>query len=403
MLILRPLRHKPVVWIWSGQVFSAVGDEIHKVALVWLAAGLIGKNTGYLSAIQAASIFFFSLVGGAVADNWDHRRTMIAADVLRGLAVLAIPISIIYWGPSLPVIAAASIVVSGLTAFFDPALKGYLPQLLRDRETLHAANGLMETTGRLGRVFGPGIVGLINNAISVVHFFYLDALSFFVSAWAISRAPRSDNEHKSHAHSFTWASATKGIRSGVDAIKGDRLVQFLTYSNGPVNASWYIVFPLTLGLYLHDRMPENIGALGLIVSAYGLGNVASNLIVANFPLTNAVPWGFAGRLLVGAGFLGLAAAPTLPWMMASAALSATGGPMTDLSFLAVVQRSYDSRAIAKIFRLNLTISYGTLLLVLLLSPKLFELYSYQVVIAVSGGTMALVGAIGFLLFWNVKR
>ncbi|HEX4926189.1 MAG TPA: MFS transporter [Bdellovibrionales bacterium] len=403
MLILRPLKHRPVVWIWGGQVLSAVGDEIHKVALVWLAAGLIGNNTGYLSAIQAASIFLFSLLGGAFADSWDHRRTMITADILRGLAVLAIPVSIAYIGPNLAVLAVASIVVSGLTAFFDPALKGYLPQLVRERETLHAANGLMETTGRLGRIFGPGIVGLINNAISVVHFFYLDALSFFVSAWAVSRAPHIPSEHRHEAQGHSWASVTKGIWSGVDAIKGDRLVQFLTYTNGPVNASWYIVFPLTLGLYLHDKMPENIGALGLIVSAYGVGNVLSNLVVANFPLTNAVPWGFFGRILVGVGFLGLAVAPTLPWMMASAALAATGGPMTDLSFLAVVQRSYDSRAISKIFRLNLTISYGILLLVLLLSPKIFALYSYPAVIAASGATMALVGVIGFLLFWNVKR
>src|SRR5262245_7791299 len=126
MLILKPLRHKGLAWIWGGQVFSAIGDQVHNVALIWLAAGLIGNNTGYLTAIQAASIFLFSLLGGIFADRWNQRTTMIAVDLLRGLFILIIPISFFQIGPNLWILVLVSIGVSGLTSFFDPALKSFL-------------------------------------------------------------------------------------------------------------------------------------------------------------------------------------------------------------------------------------------------------------------------------------
>jgi MFS transporter, DHA3 family, macrolide efflux protein len=391
MLILRPLKNRPIAWIWGGQVFSAVGDEISKVALVWFVAGIIGNKTGYISAMQAAAIFVFSLVGGFIAQRWDARRTMITVDVLRGIAVLAIPVSIWGIGVNLPTIVFLSIIISGLTAFFDPSLKALLPSMIEDRDELHAANGLMETTGRLGRIIGPGLIGIIGNAIPLVQYFVVDAMTYFVSAWAVFQAP--DLKAKTRI----------STERQTQAIRGDQLVQFILYTNTVVNGSWYLVFPLTITLLLHEKMPDNVGALGMIVAAYGVGNVLSNIIVANYRMANATPWGFNGRILVGIGFLGIGFAPDLNWMMISAAVAATGGPMNDLSFLAIVQRRYSSRDITDIFRRNLTLTYGALLVYLLLSPSIFEITKFTTVILFSGSVMIAVGILGHLLFFKEKR
>ena len=101
MRIFNALAHRRVRLLWSGQVFSAVGDEVYNIALVWLAAELIGLNAGYVSAIQAASIFVFSLIGGIWVDHHDPRKVMIAADLIRGSVVLLLPLSTLFFPLSL--------------------------------------------------------------------------------------------------------------------------------------------------------------------------------------------------------------------------------------------------------------------------------------------------------------
>ena len=44
--LVRALSHRPVLVLWAGQAFSAIGDEVYKVALIWLAVGMIGEDAG---------------------------------------------------------------------------------------------------------------------------------------------------------------------------------------------------------------------------------------------------------------------------------------------------------------------------------------------------------------------
>lgn len=53
--MLKALRHRAISRLWFGQALSSVGDEIYRVGLTWLAVGLIGADTGYLTAGQAAA------------------------------------------------------------------------------------------------------------------------------------------------------------------------------------------------------------------------------------------------------------------------------------------------------------------------------------------------------------
>ena len=101
MSLFSPLRYRRITYLWGGQVFSAIGDELYTVALVWFSADLIGKDTGYLMAIQATSILVFSLFGGIWADRWDHLKTMFWVDIIRGLALLLLPLTALFGAPSL--------------------------------------------------------------------------------------------------------------------------------------------------------------------------------------------------------------------------------------------------------------------------------------------------------------
>ena len=52
--MLRGLRKRAIALLWGGQALSAIGDEIYRVALIWLAVGLVGADAGYLAAARGA-------------------------------------------------------------------------------------------------------------------------------------------------------------------------------------------------------------------------------------------------------------------------------------------------------------------------------------------------------------
>lgn len=45
--MLNALKKRAVALLWCGQAMSAIGDEIYRVALIWLAVNIIGPDTGF--------------------------------------------------------------------------------------------------------------------------------------------------------------------------------------------------------------------------------------------------------------------------------------------------------------------------------------------------------------------
>src|SRR3569833_1451781 len=106
--MLKALRERSIALLWGGQWLSSIGDEIYRVALIWLAVGLIGADAGYLSAAQSAALLLLTLIGG---------------DAARALIEL-LPVAAFYLGGvTLPVLFATALGLSALSAFFDPSLQ----------------------------------------------------------------------------------------------------------------------------------------------------------------------------------------------------------------------------------------------------------------------------------------
>lgn len=399
MRIVRALGVRSIRWLWSGQVFSAMGDEVYNIAMVWFATALLGLDAGYISAIQAGAIFFFSLVGGVWADHRDPRRVMIAADLIRGFAVLTLPLAGLFWTLNLWLLVPVAVIVSSLAAFFNPALTAFLPRLIQDRTLLQTTNGLMETTTRIARVIGPGCIGILGRFVPLLHYFTLDALSFFASAYSIAKI----RELKGHpVRTEVRQNLRDALIGGFTLSRRVPVINYLLFSGAIVGAAWLFVFPLGMALMIRERLHAEVGALGLIVFAYGVGNLSSNLILANLNLRRPEVYAFSGRILAGVGFLLLAYSQTLNQMMWSCALAATGGPMTDLGFVNLVQDSYRDREISRIFRFGNALSYGCLLIGLLVSPFLFRVFTVPSVVAACALSILFFGAVGLACFRTCK-
>ncbi|MGI5242454.1 MFS transporter [Dactylosporangium sp. CA-139066] len=172
--------------LWAGQTVSNAGDRVTLFvvpALLIFALHASPFQVGLISTAQYLAIPVLSLVAGVLADRWDLRRLLIACDLLRLLAVAAIPLA--YWQGrlSLPLLFACVVVISAATVFFNI---GYVPALTHivPAERLVAGNSRLETSRMTAEVSGPalgsGLYQLLGAASLLV-----DAASYLFSALCI--------------------------------------------------------------------------------------------------------------------------------------------------------------------------------------------------------------------------
>ncbi len=279
------LGRRTIATLWVGQVLSSIGDYFYNIGIIWTAARLAGTDAGLVAASQAISVLVFGMLGGVIADRFDRRRSMIAADLLRAVAVAALPISAAFGALGIGQLVLVAVVLGALDAVFVPALLASLPAIVDDAAELQATNGLMDSTRRIARAIGPGVAGLVALHVSVPNFFTVDALSFLASAGALASIA---GRHGWAPTPSVRAGAPRGLR-GVFADMGDALR--LVWQNRPVswafgalfivNATWCAGFYIG-SVFLASRvLGGDVDAFAFIIAAYGVGNIAGNLVITN--------------------------------------------------------------------------------------------------------------------------
>jgi predicted MFS family arabinose efflux permease len=176
--------------LWIAQLISLGGDWFNVVALTGLLLHLTGSSF-YGGAVLAASLlpqFLLSPVAGVVADRFDRRRLMLGANLIAAvlaLAMLAVRSPGSVW---LGLAAMAGIAATG--AFFDPASRSGLPNIV-EGDQLGAANVLMASTWGVMAAVGAAAGGLVAGLLGRDTAFVANAASFLISAGLILgvRAP----------------------------------------------------------------------------------------------------------------------------------------------------------------------------------------------------------------------
>jgi MFS family permease len=157
------------------------------IAIPVIAVTMLGATElqmGLLNAADTSAFLIVGLLAGALVDRWIKRRVMLIADLVRMIAVGAIPL---LWANNvlniyqLVVIGA---VISVATVFFDVSYQSYIPILL-PKEYIGIGNARLETTGQISGIAGPGVVGALLRILQAPLLLIFDAFSFLVSAFSL--------------------------------------------------------------------------------------------------------------------------------------------------------------------------------------------------------------------------
>jgi MFS family permease len=159
-----------------------------------------------------------------------------------------------------------------------------------------------------------------------------------------------------------------------------------------------VAFVVGVPLLVDRVLLGSVGAYGLIVGAYGVGNVLSNFVIGSLPLRHRVFVIFSGKVVLGIGFLLLALATSLPLALLGSALAAIGGPMGDIVMSTMIQTEFPPDQIGKIYSLRMVAANVGGSLGLILAVPLFAHFSVMYSIGACACAMIVVGASGIVRF-----
>jgi MFS family permease len=217
--------------LWFGQVVSQLGDWFNVVALYALLFELTGSATAVagMMVMQMLPVALVGPVSGVVVDRFDRRRIMIAADLVRGSAVLGLLLV-----RSSDAVWFAYVVIGVMVAcsgFFEPARSATVPSIV-PRDQLLAANAVSTGTWSAMLAIGASLGGGVTVLLGRDAAFVINSASFFASAlflWRM-RVPARDSRLKA-------ALGLRGVIDGLSYMRRHRDVARIALIKG----GWAIV------------------------------------------------------------------------------------------------------------------------------------------------------------------
>ena len=257
---------------WAGHTVSAVGTQVTAVALPLTAAITLDTGAAGVSAIATAT-YLPSAVLPLLAGHWlegrRKRGVMVIADVLRALALAAVPIAWALDSLSLSLLVVVALVVGAASVVFDIASFAYLPDFVAEEE-LPAANRALQGSSTAAQVGGPGLSGLLVQLFGPAVALAVDAGSYVASALGVAAARRPEARPAVEGGPVAAVAGKAGLWEGVRQIKVSPFLRSLTAHAALYNASAQILVVNLVIMAVKDR-GLSAGGYGLALSAGGIG------------------------------------------------------------------------------------------------------------------------------------
>lgn len=174
-----PFRYPVFRAIWIANLFSNLGSTLQSVGAAWLMTELTPSHQ-MVALVQASAtvpIMLFGVFAGAIADNYDRRLVMLAAQVGM-LLVSAALAALAYAGWISPVLLLAFTLTVGIgTALNSPAWQASVRQQVEPAE-LPQAIALNSISFNIARSVGPALGGVLISVWDVSFAFLINAVSY---------------------------------------------------------------------------------------------------------------------------------------------------------------------------------------------------------------------------------
>src|SRR5213595_2272216 len=200
--------------LWTSLTITAFGAQITNLALPLTAALLLQATPfqmGVLVALETLPFALVSLHAGVLLDRVRKLPIVIAADLGRGIALVVIPVAAFTHVLSIEILYAVGFLCGEQNVVGGAAYQVLLAQMA-GRKRLVEANAKITLGETSSALIGPGIAGLLIQALTAPFAIALDAVTFFISALMLRRLEaKNDVVHGTGAASM-WREIGEGLK-----------------------------------------------------------------------------------------------------------------------------------------------------------------------------------------------
>ena len=256
--------------LWLSLTMTSFGAQITNLALPLTAALLLHATPlqmGVLVALETLPFALVSLHAGVLLDRVRKLPVVIVSDLSRGVALSMIPLCAWRGVLSIDVLYAVGF-FCGVQNVIGGAAYQVLIAQMAGRARLVEANAKITLGETSSALVGPGIAGLLIQALTAPFAIALDALGFFASALML-RTLRVRNDIPAPV---ARQSVGAEIREGLALVWHNRTLRSLAL----LAAAWQILHHMQIAvliLFATRVLGLSAGAIGLTYMAGGLGCV----------------------------------------------------------------------------------------------------------------------------------
>jgi MFS family permease len=261
-----------------GQSISLTGTWVQRTAVYWIiyektnSAFMLGLA---VFATQFPS-FLFSLIGGAVADQYNKYKVLLLTQVASMIQAILMTLVVIFTNYSVVEILVLSVILGIINAFDIPTRQSLVHHMIDDKSHLPNAIALNSSMVNLARLFGPAISGIILAKYGAGFCFTLNSLSFVavITTLLMMRFPNylsPNNKIK----------VIDGLKDGWSYIFATPVIGMLILM---LSLSSFFVFPFVtlLPIMAKETFGGDAATYGYLNSFIGIGAFCGAITLASF-------------------------------------------------------------------------------------------------------------------------
>lgn len=169
--------------LWQGQFVSVFGDAIYDIALSFFVLETTGSTAimGTIMAFVTIPRVIIGPLSGVVVDNYNRKKLIVLADVIRGICVLMIAYAADKGFLEVWMLMVVAIIFGICTSIFNPAIESVFPDIVSS-ENLIKYNSVYQMASMGATVLGQSIGGTLYIILGAPIMFLLNGISYLFSA-----------------------------------------------------------------------------------------------------------------------------------------------------------------------------------------------------------------------------
>jgi Major Facilitator Superfamily len=393
LVAARPMMaNRPLAALLGASALSGAGDWVYLTALPVLVFQRTADPAlvGVAAAARLVPFFLLSMPAGWVADRFDRRAVLLATELVRCIAMLAIA-ALCATNADIVAILGLTVIAAAAGTFSMPAIGGLVPELAGDDLELGRANAIRSTLDSLAGIVAPASTGLLIALGGLPIAFAINGASFAAVAVAVLYAGR-----RRHARASDARSADPRGRSGYQIGLVVRQIAGPLVLDGAISFASGALGVLTI-LIAVDWLSAGEAFTGVLNAAAGIGGIGGG-VAAGLVIDREGPRGMAiGVVAATVGLLVLGLVPFAAAAVAAMVVAYGALVLLDTVNMTTIQRRTAGGTTGRALGLVHTLAAGWMMAGVLIPTAAMAAMGIQAAIVAPALVMAVLGGASLAL------